>query len=46
MKFHSKLVVAALAGILMAGAAAQAQEMKFFRIGTGAPAARTSRSAD
>ena len=35
MKFHSKLVVAALAGALLAGAAAQAQEMKFFRIGTG-----------
>ncbi len=35
MKFHSKLVVAALAGVLLAGAAAQAQEMKFFRIGTG-----------
>ena len=35
MKFNSKLVVAALAGALLAGAAAQAQEMKFFRIGTG-----------
>ena len=35
MKFHSKLVVATLAGVLMAGAAAQAQEMTFFRIGTG-----------
>ena len=35
MKFNSKLVVAALAGVLLAGAAAQAQEMKFFRIGTG-----------
>jgi len=35
MKFRSKLVVAALAGVLLAGTAAQAQEMTFFRIGTG-----------
>jgi hypothetical protein len=35
MKFNSKLAVAALAGVLLASAAAQAQEMKFFRIGTG-----------
>ncbi len=35
MKFSSKLAVAALAGALLAGSAAQAQEMKFFRIGTG-----------
>ncbi len=35
MKFSSKLAVAALAGALLAGTAAQAQEMKFFRIGTG-----------
>ncbi len=35
MKFNSKLAVAALAGALLTGAAAQAQEMKFFRIGTG-----------
>ena len=40
MKFHSKLAVATLAGALLTGAAAQApeaqaQEMKFFRIGTG-----------
>ena len=35
MKFNSKLAVAALAGALLAGTAAQAQEMKFFRIGTG-----------
>ncbi len=35
MKFHSKIVVAALASVLLAGATAEAQEMKFFRIGTG-----------
>ncbi len=35
MKLNPKLAVAALAGILLAGAAAEAQEMKFFRIGTG-----------
>ncbi len=35
MKFSSKLAVAALAGALLAGTAAQAQDMKFFRIGTG-----------
>ena len=35
MKFSSKLAVAALAGALLAGTWGQAQEMKFFRIGTG-----------
>jgi TRAP transporter TAXI family solute receptor len=35
MKLTSKLAVAALAGALLSGAAAQAQEMIFFRIGTG-----------
>ena len=35
MKFNLKLAVAALAGALLIGATAQAQEMKFFRIGTG-----------
>jgi len=35
MKLISKLAVAALAGALLSGAAAQAQEMIFFRIGTG-----------
>jgi TRAP transporter TAXI family solute receptor len=35
MKLSSKLAVAALAGALLAGSVAQAQEMKFFRIGTG-----------
>lgn len=35
MKLSGKLFAAALAGAMLAGAAAQAQEMKFFRIGTG-----------
>ncbi len=35
MKFVSKLAFATLAGVMLSGAAAQAQEMKFFRIGTG-----------
>ena len=35
MKLKSKLFVAALTGALLAVAGAQAQEMKFFRIGTG-----------
>ena len=35
MKFTTKLVALTLAGVLSAGAAAQAQDMKFFRIGTG-----------
>ncbi len=35
MKFTGKLVMAALAGLLLSGAVAQAQEMVFFRIGTG-----------
>ncbi len=35
MKFTGKLFVATVAGALLAGAAAEAQEMKFFRIGTG-----------
>jgi hypothetical protein len=37
MKFKNKLLTAALTGVLLAGAAAtvEAQEMKFFRIGTG-----------
>jgi TRAP transporter TAXI family solute receptor len=35
MKRSGKLFAAALAGAMLAGAAAQAQEMKFFRIGTG-----------
>ena len=35
MKFKGKLLVAAIAGLVMAGGLAQAQEMKFFRIGTG-----------
>ncbi len=35
MKFQTKLAAAALAGALLSGAAAQAQEMRFFRIGTG-----------
>ena len=35
MKLSGKLFAAALAGAMLAGVAAQAQEMKFFRIGTG-----------
>ena len=35
MKFSGKLFIAALAGAVLAGTAVQAQEMKFFRIGTG-----------
>jgi TRAP transporter TAXI family solute receptor len=35
MKLRTGFFVTALAGVLLAGAAAQAQEMKFFRIGTG-----------
>ena len=35
MKFSSKLAAAALTGMLVSGAAVQAQDMKFFRIGTG-----------
>jgi len=35
MKVKTKLLMAAVAGLMMAGAAAQAQDMKFFRIGTG-----------
>ena len=35
MKFHTKLAVALVAGLVGLGSAAQAQEMKFFRIGTG-----------
>jgi len=35
MKLKSKLFIAALTGALLAVAGAQAQEMKFFRIGTG-----------
>jgi TRAP transporter TAXI family solute receptor len=35
MKLSSKLFVAVVAGGMLAGAAAEAQEMKFFRIGTG-----------
>jgi TRAP transporter TAXI family solute receptor len=35
MKLSGKLFAAVLAGAMLAGAAAQAQEMKFFRIGTG-----------
>jgi len=35
MKFSGKLFVSALVGAMLAGTAAQAQEMKFWRIGTG-----------
>ncbi len=35
MKFNSKLAVVAVAGAMLSGMAAEAQEMKFFRIGTG-----------
>ena len=35
MKLHGKLFGAALVGVMLAGAAAEAQDMKFFRIGTG-----------
>jgi TRAP transporter TAXI family solute receptor len=35
MKFHTKLAIAAVAGIVALGSLAQAQEMKFWRIGTG-----------
>ena len=35
MKFRSKLALAAVATVLVAGAAAQAQDTTFFRIGTG-----------
>jgi len=35
MKFLSKLAVAAIAGVVGLGGVAQAQDMKFFRIGTG-----------
>jgi len=35
MKRSGKLFAAVVAGAMLAGAAAQAQEMKFFRIGTG-----------
>lgn len=35
MKMYCKLAALALAGSMMAGMTAQAQEMKFFRIGTG-----------
>ena len=35
MKLSGKLFGAVLAGAMLAGAAAEAQEMKFFRIGTG-----------
>ena len=35
MKLRTGLFVTAVAGALLAGTAAQAQEMKFFRIGTG-----------
>lgn len=35
MKLINKLAAVALTGMLVSGAAAQAQEMKFFRIGTG-----------
>jgi TRAP transporter TAXI family solute receptor len=35
MKFKGKLLAAAVAGLALAGGFAQAQEMKFFRIGTG-----------
>ncbi|MFP6731874.1 MAG: TAXI family TRAP transporter solute-binding subunit [Alphaproteobacteria bacterium] len=35
MKFKAKLLAAAIAGLTLVGGVAQAQEMKFFRIGTG-----------
>ncbi len=35
MKFKGKLLAAVIAGLTLAGGVAQAQEMKFFRIGTG-----------
>ena len=35
MTFKTKLIAAAIAGMTLIGGAAQAQEMKFFRIGTG-----------
>ncbi len=35
MKFQSKLAAAAFAAIIVSGFAAEAQEMKFFRLGTG-----------
>ena len=35
MKFHTKLAIAAVIGGLALGSVAQAQEMRFFRIGTG-----------
>lgn len=35
MKFKKKLIAAAIAGVMLAGGAVQAQEMKFWRIGTG-----------
>ena len=35
MKFYTKLAIAAIAGIVAVGSVAQAQEMKFWRIGTG-----------
>ena len=35
MKLKFKLLAVALAGLTFTGAAAQAQEMTFFRIGTG-----------
>ena len=35
MRLTSKLFIAALTGVLLTGVAADAQEMKFFRIGTG-----------
>ena len=35
MKFHTKLAIAAVAGVVALGSFAQAQEMKFWRIGTG-----------
>jgi TRAP transporter TAXI family solute receptor len=35
MKFTSKLFAVAIAGMTLAGGAASAQELKFFRIGTG-----------
>ncbi len=35
MKFKGKLLAAAIAGLTLAGGLAQAQEMKFWRIGTG-----------
>ena len=35
MKFHTKLAIAAVIGGVALGSVAQAQEMRFFRIGTG-----------